>query len=119
MSRRELGLAYAEVGLRTGNRRQAEEAVRLLSSIPLDAAVAIRLADLYQRNGNQKRAQALYETALTLNPNSVVALVNLGAIYASSGDTQRAIPLWREALRRNPLLSEAQQNLGAAEALTH
>ena len=117
MSSRELGLAYAEVALRTGDRRQSEEAVRLLTTVPLDAAVAVRLADLYQRKGNQKSAQTLYETALKLDPNSVVTLVNLGAIYASSGDIRRAIPLWREALKRNPLLTEAQQNIRAAEAL--
>jgi tetratricopeptide (TPR) repeat protein len=118
MSPRELGLAYAELALRTSDRRQMEEAVRLLSSVPVDAAVAVRLADLYQRKGNQKAARNLYESALRLDPNSVVTLVNLGVIYASSGDTERAITLWREAVKRNPLLTEAVQNLRAAEALS-
>jgi len=56
---RELGLAYAEVGLRTGDRRQQEEAIRLLSRVNPDADVALRLADSLQRRGDVARAAQL------------------------------------------------------------
>jgi hypothetical protein len=53
---RELGLAYAEIGVRTGNANQQAEAIRLLSAAPEDAEVQGRLADLQERAGNLSRA---------------------------------------------------------------
>jgi len=100
---RELGLAYAELGARTGNRRQQDEALRLLSPLPVDPEIAMRLGDLLQRRGQTARAEHLYELA----PNSVVALVNLGGIYGSRGEYDRAIRLWRAALEKNPGQREA------------
>jgi hypothetical protein len=111
---RELGLAYAEVGVSTGDRRQQAEAIRLLSAVPQDAEVQVRLADLQERAGNANRAVALYRDALRITPNSVVALVNLGRLYGSSGHLDEAITLWREALKRNPCLAEAGTNLQIA-----
>jgi hypothetical protein len=111
---RELGLAYAEVGVRTGNRQQQAEAIRLLTAAPQDAEVQVRLADLQERAGNSGRALALYQAALRQDPNAVVALVNLGRLYGSSGLLDQAIALWREALKRNPCLAEAGANLQIA-----
>jgi hypothetical protein len=111
---RELGLAYAEVGVRTGDRRQQAEAIRLLTAAPQDAEVQVRLADLQERAGNPGRAVALYQAALRQDPNAVVALVNLGRLYGSGGLLDRAIALWREALQRNPCLAEAGTNLRIA-----
>jgi tetratricopeptide (TPR) repeat protein len=111
---RELGLAYAEVGVRTGNRQQQAEAIRLLTAAPLDAEVQVRLADLEERAGNSSRALALYQAALRQAPNEVVALVNLGRLYGSSGLLDQAIALWREALKSNPCLAEAGANLQIA-----
>ncbi len=104
---RELGLAYAEVGIRTGDRRQQEEAIRLLSPLPVDPELAIRLGDLLQRKGRTTRAEHLYALA----PNSVVALVNLGGIYGSRGEYDKAIRLWRSALEKHPGQREASINL--------
>jgi hypothetical protein len=111
---RELGLAYAEIGVRTGSRRQQAEAIRLLTAAPQDAEVQVRLADLQERAGNSARALALYQAALRKDPNAVVALVNLGRLYGSSGLLDQAIALWREALKRNPCLAEAGANLQIA-----
>jgi hypothetical protein len=61
---RELGLAYAEVGVRTGNRKQQSEAIRLLTAAPQDVEVQVRLADLQERAGFPDRAVALYRSAL-------------------------------------------------------
>jgi hypothetical protein len=111
---RELGLAYAEAGVRTGSRRQQAEALRLLTAAPQDAEVQVRLADLEERAGHSGRALALYQTALRNDPNALVALVNLGRLYGSSGQLDLAIALWREALKRNPCLAEAGTNLQIA-----
>ncbi|MGH9629710.1 MAG: tetratricopeptide repeat protein, partial [Bryobacteraceae bacterium] len=111
---RELGLAYAELFLRTGDSRHETEAIRLLEGNAADPAAMIRLADLYQRRGDPGRARPLYEAALRHNPHSVVALVNLGGIYGSQGNYESAIKLWQEALDRNPGLMEAGMNLAAA-----
>ena len=111
---RELALAYAEVGVRTGNGRQQAEALRMLRTAPQDAEVQVRLADLEERAGNSARAAALYQGALRQDANSVVGLVNLGRLYGSSGHLDQAIALWREALKRNPCLAEAGTNLQIA-----
>ena len=111
---RELGLAYAEAGVRTGDRRQQAEAIRLLTAAPQDTEVQVRLADLQERAGNPARAVELYRAALRQDPNAVVALVNLGRLYGSNGHLDEAIVLWREALKRNPCLAEAGTNLQIA-----
>lgn len=111
---RELGLAYAEVGVRTGNRQQQAEAIRLLNAAPQDAEVLVRLANLEERAGNASRALELYRAALRKDRHAVLALVNLGGLYGSTGFLDQAIVLWREALRHNPCLAEAGANLRIA-----
>jgi len=108
---RELGLAYAEVFLRTGDHRQRDEALRLLEAAPSDPAVDLRLADLYQRSSQLARAETLYRTVLKRDANNLVALVNLAGIVAARGQLNEAIPMWRRALDQNPCLEEATVNL--------
>jgi tetratricopeptide (TPR) repeat protein len=110
---RELGLAYAEVFLRTGDARQRGEAVRLLQGAD-DPEALVRLADLYERGRDAARAAPLYQAALRKNVDSVVALVNLGRLYGGAGKIDDAIVLWREALKRNPCVAEARLNLTIA-----
>jgi tetratricopeptide (TPR) repeat protein len=111
---RELGLAYAEIYLTTGDERQRREAIRLLTAAPSDAEVEQRLAYLYERTGNAERALPLYQSALRKNRNAVPALVNLGRLYGAGGQLKAAIELWRVALRHNPCLAEAGINLQIA-----
>jgi hypothetical protein len=111
---RELGLAYAELGVQTNDRRQQDEAIRLLTAAPQDAEVQVRLADLQERAGKPARAAALYRGALAQDRSSVVALVNLGRLYGSTGLLDQAVTLWREALNLNPCLGEAGENLEVA-----
>lgn len=108
---RELGLAYAEVGLRSGNLRQSKQALELLSTVAGDRETLPRLADLHARNGDREGALDLYRRALAVNPNSVIVLVNLGALEAERGNTARAVELWVKALQSNPALEEAAANL--------
>jgi tetratricopeptide (TPR) repeat protein len=108
---RSIGLAYAEVSRKTGDRRQAAEAERLLASAAPDPDVLAQLAYLRARGGQTERAAELYREALRLDPNSVIAMVNLGAILGTAGKLADAAALWREALRRNPCQTEASANL--------
>jgi tetratricopeptide (TPR) repeat protein len=102
------------VGVRTGDRRQQAEAIRLLTVSPDDVEGQVRLGDLLERAGSADRAIALYRSALRKDTNAVVALVNLGRLYGSQGHLDEAIALWREALKRNPCLFEAGANLQVA-----
>jgi hypothetical protein len=111
---RELGLAYAEVAARTGDRRQQTEAIRLLTLAPQDPEVTTRLAFLLEKTGSSDRAAALYQSALRQDQNQIVALVNLGRLLGSLGFLDRAIALWRAAIERNPCLEEAGSNLQVA-----
>jgi tetratricopeptide (TPR) repeat protein len=111
---RELGLAYAEVAARTGDRRQQAEAIRLLTLAPQDAEVEARLAYVFEKTGSPDRAATLYQAALRQDPNQIVAMVNLGRLLGSQGFLDRAIALWRAAIERNPCLEEAGANLQIA-----
>ncbi len=115
---RELGLAYAEVSSRTGNPRQQEEAFKLLTTVPKDEEVEIRLADLYRQRGDTDKSAELYQAVLQTDPNSIVALVNLANHYGSRGALYKAITLWRQALTRNPCQPEATANLAKAYQAT-
>lgn len=108
---RELGLAYAEVGARTGNSRQLEAALKLLSMDADDPTVLVRLAHLSQQKGDKVRAAELYRKGLRLQPYDITALVNLGALEAEQGNYQAALSLWRRALSANPAQPEAARNM--------
>jgi predicted CXXCH cytochrome family protein len=114
-SPRELGLAYAELALRTKNSRHRTEALQLLSGVlpkySKDPEVLTRLAYLYQERGELERARPLYEAALHEDSHQMVAAVNLGAIYARGNQVDRAIELWGEALNYDPGSSAAGVNL--------
>lgn len=114
-SARDLGLAYAELALRTNAARHRDEAFRLLSAAiadyPKDTEVLTRLAYLYQERGNTERARTLYEASLREDKHQPSALVNLGAIYAEGHQTESAIAMWRGALEYDPSSSAAGVNL--------
>ncbi len=111
---RELGLAYAEIGVRTGNLEEQAEARRLLRAAAPDAERDVRLADLEERVGDVGRAVTLYQEAMRQDSNLVVPLVNLGRLYGSRGFLDQAMTLWRRALGHDPCLAEAGGNLAIA-----
>ena len=110
-SNRELGLAYAEVGDRTGNRRQHDAVQKLLAVDLDDPAVLMRLAHLAQQAGDKARAAELYRKGLQLQPYDITALVNLGGLEAGDGNYGAALSLWRRALSANPAQPEAARNV--------
>jgi Flp pilus assembly protein TadD len=115
---RDLGLAYAELALHTGDVFSRSEAFDLLTKVlplyPQDAEVLMHLGYIHQVRGELDQSAALYNVALRHDPQRLVAAIDLGAIYAQRGQVDRAIYLWRGALERNPGSSEAGINLAIA-----
>lgn len=119
---RMLGLAYAEVALRSNDPFHQSEAWLLLSeALPRRATepeLLTRLAFIQEARNETAQALKLYEAVLQAEPHRaqqfVIAAVNAGRIYAARGEMERAIALWQDALKRNPALSEAAFNLALA-----
>jgi predicted CXXCH cytochrome family protein len=113
-SARDLGLAYAAIALRDGDRMRGSRAIGLLENAPPDAKVLTQLAQLLEDAGDRQRACDLYARAVARDPQPVAAAVNLGICYAAKGELDRSIRLWRAALSRNPGLEVARLNLAVA-----
>jgi hypothetical protein len=117
---RELGLAYATEALPRNNRVWGERAFQLLRKVaaaqPEDAAVALQLAQLYDRMGQQQQACDYFRQAVEKRAPGTAALVNLGACQASQGDLDGAAKSWSQALQRNPAVEAARLNLAIAQS---
>jgi predicted CXXCH cytochrome family protein len=112
---RALGLAYANLAVRSGDRRQLAKAVQFLQQAdPKDSLVLTQLGYWEQMRERIEVAASLYEAALRQDPQRNVAAVNLGNILAQKGDLDRAEVLWREVFERDPATSEAGINLAIA-----
>lgn len=113
---RELGLAYARLALRERDRSYAIRAFQLLEKVPAsnDPQVAMQLAFLYDRRGDQTKAIELYRRAASLDPSLLTATVNLGGKLALQGRYQEAAKLWEDALTRNAGLEAARINSAIA-----
>jgi Tetratricopeptide repeat/Cytochrome c554 and c-prime len=117
---RELGLAYASVAIPSNNRTWGMRAFALLQKANAAAAndpkVLTQLAELYSRMGKEDEACRLFETAVTVDPNAVAALVNSGTCLARENRIDESIKRWQEAVKRSPGLESAQLNLAVALA---
>lgn len=117
---RELGLAYADIGLRDNNRQWGMRAFELLrkayAADPDDTKVAGQLAQLYDRMGNSAKACEIYEAIVAADSAAIAPAVNLGACLAKQGQVTRSIELWTGVLKRNPGLESARTNLAVALA---
>ncbi len=111
---RDLGLAYAEVFLRSGDKRQASQAICLLDRGDLDPPAMVLLADLYQRLGTTDKALLLYRKMLEAEPDNYLVLANLATLVASRGAVKEAVPLWRRALTLSPCSEGIAVNLTTA-----
>jgi hypothetical protein len=111
---RDLGLAYAELGLR-GDQSAGREARRLLemalARYPADPDVLTWLGYLHQRQDDRTGAAEFYERALKNEPHSALAATNLGVIYAQRGRMREALQLWRRTFDANPQASEVGVDL--------
>ncbi len=103
---------YALADADTGNWPKAREELLKVSS---DPTVAAQLAYTYDYAGEPDKAETLYETALTTDPENLLALTNLGTHLARRGEIPRAVELWKKALAINPGLLAPGLNLARGE----
>jgi tetratricopeptide (TPR) repeat protein len=111
---RELGLAYAQFGVR-GDQQSGEKALALLkmaeSEGANDAELHVRLGFLEQVSGHPDEAQREYQAALAENPYESAALANLAVLDASRGKTEAAIALLGRVVAADPSQTAAGLNL--------
>jgi protein O-mannosyl-transferase len=70
------------------------------------------LGDVYLQLKSFATAQAIYQQALTQNPNDTAVLLNSGAAYQGSGELANAEAAYQRILQINPQSSDAHVNLG-------
>lgn len=116
-SARDLGLAYAMVGLRE-NAAYLDRAFRLLQEAVAqgsrDTQTLAYLAQLYRDRGDDAHALPLYEEVWRRDPSQYAAAAALGAYRLQSGKLDQAIQLWNQALAISPALLLTRQNLAIA-----
>jgi len=112
---RDYALAYADEAWQTGDAASFKEAREKLLAVwpdvPGDAAVASQLAYTDDLAGEPDKAEALYQQALKVDPENLLALTNLGIHFARNGQIDQAVELWRKALALNPGLPAPGLNL--------
>ncbi len=70
--------------------------------------------DLYQKQGDYKKAFGLYQAALKSQPLLASALLGLAKCYLNDKDPKSAIKYLEQAVRIKPSMKEAYLNLGLA-----
>jgi len=117
-STRDLGLAYAMVGLREQNPTYLERAFHLLqetvASGGADALTLAYLAQLYRDRKDDAHALPLYEEAWRMDPTQSAVAAALGAYQMQRGNFEQAIRFWNQALAINPALVLVRANLATA-----
>jgi Tetratricopeptide repeat/Cytochrome c554 and c-prime len=117
-STRDLGLAYAMVGLRELNPTYIERSFHLLqetvSSGHADAPTLAYLAEFYRNRKDDAHALPLYEKAWQLDTTQSAVAAALGAYQMQRGNVEQAIRFWSQALAINPALVLVRTNLATA-----
>jgi predicted CXXCH cytochrome family protein len=116
---RDLGLAYAMVGLRENNSVYIERAFETLkeaaSQTGADSLALAYLAQFYRDRKDDAHALPVYEQAWRMDPTQSAVAAALGAYRMQRGDLDEAIRFWNRALSISPALVLVRLNL--AEAL--
>ena len=117
-STRDLGLAYAMVGLREQNPTYVERAFHLLQETVArgdgDALTLAYLAEFYRDRKDDAHALPLYEEAWRLDPTQSAVAAALGAYQMQRGNFDQAIRFWNQTLAISPALVLVRANLAAA-----
>ena len=115
---RDLGLAYAIVGLREQNAAYLERAFLLLRETvargDADAQVLAFLAQFYRDRKDDAHALPLYEEAWRKDSTQSAVAAALGAYQMQRGNFDEAVRWWNQALAINPALVLVRPNLAAA-----
>jgi hypothetical protein len=117
-SARDLGLAYAMVGLREQNPTYVERAFHLLQETVArgggDALTLAYLAEFYRDRKDDAHALPLYEAAWRIDPTQSAVVAALGAYQMQRGNFDQAIRFWNQTLAISPALVLVRANLAAA-----
>jgi thioredoxin-like negative regulator of GroEL len=115
---RDLGLAYAELGLGEQNPAYIERAFHLLqqsaASGGADALTLAYLAEFYRDRKDDAHALPLYEKSWQMDPTQSAVAAALGAYRMQHGDVEEAIRFWSQALAISPALVLVRVNLATA-----
>jgi predicted CXXCH cytochrome family protein len=115
---RDLGLAYAMVGLREENETYITRAFRLLQEAAAqgaaDAQALAYLAQFYRDRKDDAHALPLYVKAWQMDPAQSAVVAALGAYQMQFGKVDEAINFWKQALAMNPTMLLIRTNLAAA-----
>jgi hypothetical protein len=117
-SPRDLGLAYAMVGLREQNATYLERAFQLLQGAVAkggaDAQALAYLAEFYRDRKDDRHALPLYEDAWEMDQTQAAVAAALGAYQMQHGNLDEAIRFWNRALAISPSLVLVRANLATA-----
>ena len=112
---RDLGLAYALVGLREQNAVYLDRAFRLLQEAAAqgsrDTQTLAYLAQFYRDHKDDAHALPLYEEVWRMDRTEYAAAAALGAYRMQKGNLDEAVRLWNQALAISPALLLVRQNL--------
>ena len=117
-SSRDLGLAYATLGLRDGKSADLERGLHFLQDAATrgtaDAQALAFLAQLYRDRKDDAHAFPLYVQAWEMDPAQSAVLEAIGAYQMQLGHLDQAIDFWNQALAANPALLFLRTNLATA-----
>lgn len=115
---RDLGLAYAMVGLREQNSVYIERAFQLLQQTvangTADGASLAYLAEFYRDRKDDAHALPLYQRAWQMDKTQYAVAAGLGAYAMQRGNFDEAIRFWNQALAINPAMVLVRTNLAIA-----
>ncbi|MDC0661914.1 tetratricopeptide repeat protein [Marinobacter sp. SS21] len=83
---------------------------RLIQARPDIGGLRSRLAWVWQQQGQPERALPLYQEALALAPDDVLAVNNLALLFQQQGDFERAAEVLRMGIERTPNVAELHFN---------
>lgn len=116
---RDLGLAYAMLGLREGNKVYVDRAFGLLQKAAADGSADVEalayLAQFYRDRGDDAHALPLYEKVWRTDQSQYAAAAALGAYHMQRGNLEEAIQFWQKALAISPGLPLTRMNLAVAQ----
>ncbi len=115
---RDLGLAFAIVGLRENSPAYRQRAFDLLREAEAketaDPETLAYLADLYKSRSDDRTAAKLYDRLVKIDPAQSAAYAALGAYAMEKGNNEEAVSLWSEALIISPALVMVRYNIAIA-----
>ncbi|RTR24442.1 tetratricopeptide repeat protein [Azospirillum griseum] len=91
---------------------------RAIADAPADAALRRARADAAKIAGDRPAAEALYRTALTLDPAEATAWFHLGVVLGDQGRHGDSVPAYARAVRLDPAAVDPRYNLAHAQLIT-